>query len=121
MKDNPLADRVRSVLAGQDGISEKPMFGGICFMLNGNMLAGASTARGLLVRIGRDAYAAALASPHTRPMESRGRPYAGYVYVDAEGTQRDRDLKSWVDRALAHVATLPAKPAAPARKPARKA
>jgi TfoX/Sxy family transcriptional regulator of competence genes len=107
---NVLADRVRAALAGR-AFSEKPMFGGICFLVNGNMTVAASK-RGLLVRVGKDDSAAALRKPGTRPMIQRGRPLDGYLYVDDDGTRRDADLRAWVGRALAHVATLPAKMAA---------
>lgn len=103
-----LADRIRPMLAGEP-VTEQKMFGGICFMLNGNMMLGASAARGLLVRVGKDGYAAALKKPHTRPMEMRGRPMEGYLYVDDAGTKRDSDLKAWIDTAMAFAATLPAK------------
>ena len=106
---NPLADRVRAMLAGTRA-SEKAMFGGICFLVNGNMTVAASK-RGLLVRLGRDESAAALKLPATRPMIQRGKPLDGYLYVEEAGTRRDADLKWWIGVALAHVATLPRKPA----------
>ncbi len=104
--DSDLVARVRAMLADPD-LSERKMFGGICFMLNGNMVAG--TLRGeLLVRVGKEGNDDALARPHTHPMEM-GRPAPGFVMVTAEGTRRDRDLKAWLDIATAHVATLPPK------------
>ena len=113
-----LVERVRAI-AGKR-FTEQTMFGGICFMLNGNMALGASP-RGLLVRVGKDGHAAAMKRPGTRPMIQRGRPMEGYLYVDAEGTKRDGDLKGWIDTAIAHVATLPAKKKAkPATVRARK-
>jgi hypothetical protein len=84
------------------------MFGGICFMLNGNMLAGASK-RGLLLRVGKDAYGAAMKRPGTRPMEMRGRPMKGYLYVDPDKLG-DAALRDWLALALAFVKTLPKKP-----------
>ena len=126
MAGQALADRVRAILDGRKGVTERPMFGGICFMLNGNMMLGASSARGLLVRVGKDGHAAALARPHTRPMEMRGRPMAVYLYVDDAGTRREADLRTWVDAAMAFAVTLPpkagtapAKKASAARKPKR--
>ena len=107
MPPNPLADRVRTALSGAK-FAEKPMLGGICFLVNGNMTVAASP-RGLLVRLGKDDTAAALKKPGTRPMIQRGRPLDGYLYVDDEGTRRDAELKKWIGTALAHVATLPAK------------
>lgn len=113
--DPDLVSRIRAVLKGPV-ITEQRMFGGVCFMLNGNMAAG-TLRNELLVRVGKDGNDAALAKPHTHPMEM-GRPAPGYVMVTAEGTRRDTDLKSWLDTAMAHVATLPPKKKAPARKAA---
>jgi TfoX/Sxy family transcriptional regulator of competence genes len=120
MAKQDLADRVRIRLTGQP-FSEQKMFGGICFMLNGNMLVGASP-RGLMVRVGKDANDDALARPHTRPMEQSTRTMPGYVIVDNDGLARDEDLQSWLDTAIAFVSTLPPKEgkAAPKRRrPAR--
>lgn len=103
-----LADRIREILAGEP-VTEKRMFGGICFMLNGNMLLAASPARGLMVRVGKENYADAIALPGTRPMGMRGRAMEGYLYVDDANITRDRDLKAWVDRARAFTSTLPPK------------
>ena len=84
------------------------MFGGVCFMVNGNMVAG-TLSNGLLLRVGKDAAEAALQRANTRPMEQKGRPAAGYVIVSKEGTDRDEDLKGWLDLAVAYVSSLPAK------------
>ena len=107
MAKQDLADRVRIRLTGQP-FSEQKMFGGICFMLNGNMLVGASP-RGLMVRVGKEADKAALARPHTRPMQQSTRTMPGYVIVDNAGVTRDKDLQAWLDMAAAFVSTLPAK------------
>ena len=90
------------------------MFGGTCFMINGNMLIGTSK-RGLLVRVGKDAHAAAAARPHASTMEMGGRSMEGYVHVAPEGTASEAELGDWLDLALAFVETLP-----PKVKPARK-
>ena len=82
------------------------MFGGVCFMLNGNMLAGTFRDE-TLFRVGKDADAVALKRAHTRPMEQAGRRAVGYVLVSAEGTRRDRDLNDWLALAIAYVETLP--------------
>ena len=79
--DENLADRMRVVLAGTGAVREVRMFGGLCFMLNGNMVAGTSR-RGLLVRVGKDRHAEALARPGAKPMEMSGRPMEGYVFID---------------------------------------
>ena len=99
---------------GQRAFTEQKMFGGTCFMINGNMLIGTSK-RGLLVRVGKDAHAAAAARPHASTMEMGGRSMEGYVHVAPEGTASEAELGDWLDLALAFVETLP-----PKVKPARK-
>ena len=107
--EEALAAHVRATLAGTGTITEIRMFGGLGFMLNGNMVAAVSK-RGLLLRVGRDSYAAALGRLGARPMEMRGRPLQGYVRVDpAELTKAS--LKAWLREAAAFVATLPPKSA----------
>jgi TfoX/Sxy family transcriptional regulator of competence genes len=107
MADDPVADRLREALAGEP-VSEQRMFGGTCFMLGGNMLAGSHKSE-LLVRVGKEAHAAALARPHSRPMEMRGRVMEGFVFVAADGFARDDDLHAWLRLARAYVDTLPPK------------
>ena len=102
-----LAERVRTAFAAKS-FSEQPMFGGIAFMLNGNMTVSVSQ-RGLLARVGKDSYAAALKRKGARPMIMGGRTMSGYVFVDEDGTKTDRDLKGWLDAALKHISTLPPK------------
>jgi TfoX/Sxy family transcriptional regulator of competence genes len=106
--DDDLAGRVRAALSDTRAIHEIKMFGGIGFMLNGNLLAGASK-RGLLLRVGKDRQADALKRPGARPMEMRGRPMDGYVYVDPPALT-DGALKTWLQMALSFVGTLPRKP-----------
>ena len=84
------------------------MFGGIAFMVAGNMCCGL-TGEDLMLRLGEDGADAALEQPHTRPMDFTGRPMKGYVYVGPRGTAADDDLRSWVDRALGFATTLPPK------------
>jgi TfoX/Sxy family transcriptional regulator of competence genes len=91
------------------------MFGGIGFMLNGNLLAGASP-RGLLLRVGKERQAEALGRPGARPMVMRGRAMAGYVRVDPPALN-GRTVRAWLRLALPYVQTLPPKSAA--RKPRR--
>jgi TfoX/Sxy family transcriptional regulator of competence genes len=102
-----LAANVRAALAGIETVREVRMFGGIGFMLNGNMLVAASR-RGLLVRVGKERHHEALLRPGARPMEMRGRVMEGYVYVDPS-TLTDSALKAWIRLALAFVQTLPPK------------
>jgi len=104
--DLQLASAVRSALTGVKPVTEVKMFGGIGFMLNGNLLVGASK-RGLLLRVGKDRQSQVLAKPGTRPMKMRGRPMEGYVYVDPPiGPD---EVRGWVEIATAFVRTLPPK------------
>jgi hypothetical protein len=103
-----LAGRIRAILAGTGSLREVRMFGGLCFMLNGNMVAGTSK-RGLLVRVGRDQHARALARPDARTMEMSGRLMEGYVFVDPP-PRDEQALRDWLDLAVAFVNTLPPKP-----------
>jgi TfoX/Sxy family transcriptional regulator of competence genes len=106
--DETLAEALRAALTGEGRVSERKMFGGLAFMLDGNMVAGAYRDRGM-VRVGKANAAAALAHPHTRPMAMTGRPMPGLVEVDREAildpALRDRLLAL----ALAFVRTLPPK------------
>jgi len=113
--DLELAGAVRSALTGVKAISEVKMFGGIGFMLNGNLLVGASK-RGLLVRVGKERQSQALAQPGARQMEMRGRLMDGYVYVYPPIAPNT--VSGWVDLARAFVGTLPPKRKAK-RKPAK--
>jgi TfoX/Sxy family transcriptional regulator of competence genes len=107
MAQDFVADRLRAALASEP-VTEQRMFGGTCFMLGGNMLAG-SHKNELLVRVGKEARAAALARPHSRAMEMRGRIMEGFVSVAADGYARDEDLHAWLTLARAYVDTLPPK------------
>jgi TfoX/Sxy family transcriptional regulator of competence genes len=105
--DQDLAANVRAALARTGHIREVTMFGGIGFMLNGNLVAAASR-RGLLLRVGKDRQAEALAQSGARPMVMRGRTMEGYVYVDPPALSRQAVL-NWIQLAVAHVQTLPPK------------
>lgn len=106
--DEKLAGRIRAIFTGRKDASEKKMFGGIAFMLNGNMCCGVINDL-LMARVGADRYEAALSLPHTRPMDFTGKPMKGYVYVEPEGYRQDVDLKIWIDRCVDFVSTLPGK------------
>ena len=106
--DEELAERIRRALAGRQGVSEKKMFGGIAFMLRGNMCCGI-VGDELMVRVGPGRFQEALAEPHARPMDFTGRPMRGMVYVTPEGCRTDEALKRWVEQGLNFAATLPAK------------
>ena len=99
---DPMVPRLRAAL-GRHAFTERKMFGGTCFMIDGNLLIGPSK-RGLL-----DAHAVAAARPHARPMEMGGRSMEGYLHVAPEGTASEADLAFWLGLALAFVGTLPPK------------
>jgi TfoX/Sxy family transcriptional regulator of competence genes len=103
-----LAQRVRATLAEQDAVDEKKMFGGLAFMLHGNMCCGIIR-DDLMVRVGAEQYADALAQPHARELDFTGRPMRGMIVVDAAGLSSDADLEAWVRRGVAFVSGLPAK------------
>jgi len=105
--DEQLADRVRDILAADPGLSERKMFGGIAFMLDGNMCCGV-VGSDLMVRLGPDGADAALVRPHVRPMDFTGRPMTSMVFVAAEGL-RSAGLRKWVKQAAAYTRTLPPK------------
>ena len=106
--DETLAERVRGSLAGRSGIDERRMFGGLAFMLDGNMCC-CVTEHGLMDRVGRDGYDDALAKPHARVMDLTGRPMRGWVLVELEGLASDASLAQWVTQGAEFAATLPSK------------
>lgn len=114
-----LAQRVRDVFENDTRLSEKQMFGGLCFMLGGNMCCGI-VGDELMLRVGPDAYEATLALPHARPMDFTGRPLKGMVYVAPAGFKTARSLKGWVKRASDFAGSLPAKKKAASRTKAVK-
>jgi TfoX/Sxy family transcriptional regulator of competence genes len=107
--DNDLAHRIREQLAGEHGVTEKAMFGGLAFMLDGNMTVGISSGGELMVRVGPDASEKALARAHTRIFDMTGRPMKGWILVAAEGFATKRQLAAWLGRGLAFARTLPPK------------
>ena len=115
MDADDLAAAVRAALAGKGPIREVKMFGGIGFMLNGNLLTGASK-RSLLVRVGKDREDEALKRPGTRTMEMRGRKMDGYVYPPGLCASA---VQGWMELASAFVRTLPKKPASAKRAGAK--
>ena len=106
--DETMAYRLRAALAQQDGVTERKMFGGLAFMVNGHMCCGIGKGD-LMVRVGPDQYEEALAQPHAREMDFTGRPMKGYVYVDPPGIESDEELQYWVDLCVGFVLTLPPK------------
>lgn len=101
-----LAEKVRELLQENDGLSEKQMFGGLAFMLNGNMACGV-VGEELMVRVGPDNYQEALAERYTRPMDYTGRPLKGMVYVEEDAVAADLD--NWVSRGAEFAGSLPPK------------
>jgi len=102
-----IADRVLKMMVGWEGLTERKMFGGIAFMLNGNMCFGV-TNDDLMLRLGADGLEDALDQPHARPMDFTGRPMKGFVFVDA-GAVGDRVLRQWIQRGVTFAESLPAK------------
>jgi TfoX/Sxy family transcriptional regulator of competence genes len=107
--DEDLANRLRELLADEDAITEKKMFGGLAFLLHGNMSVSASRSGGLLVRIDPADTDRFLARPHVAMMEMRGRTMDGWLIVAPEGLKTKRELAAWVKRSVAFVKTLPPK------------
>jgi TfoX/Sxy family transcriptional regulator of competence genes len=106
--DEALADRVRDALAPRAEVSERKMFGGIAFMVGGNMAVGVLGDE-LMVRLDPADAEQALAEPDTRPMDFTGKPMKGMLFVDSAGTGTDADLGGWVDAGADHAASLPPK------------
>ncbi|MBA3305972.1 MAG: TfoX/Sxy family protein [Thermoleophilaceae bacterium] len=107
--DEDLADRIRELVAGESGVTEKRMFGGLAFLVAGRMSVAASGQGGLMVRIAPEDTDALLAKPHARPFEMRGREVRGWLRVDPEGVRTKRQLAPWVTRGVAYARSLPAK------------
>lgn len=101
-----LVEKVRGLLQENDGLTEKQMFGGLAFMLNGNMACGV-IGEELMVRVGPDNYQEALAERYTRPMDYTGRPLKGMVYVEEDAVAADLD--EWVGRGVEFAGSLPPK------------
>ena len=107
--DESLAARIRDTLARNRGVEEKKMFGGVGFLLHGNMLVGVWK-DSLIVRLGPDSsYDDALQEPHVREFDITGRPMKGWVLVEPEGVEEDDPLAEWIRRAEEFVGTLPGK------------
>ncbi len=105
--DERLAERVRDILGPDPALSERKMFGGLAFMLDGNMCCGIVADR-LMLRLGADLAESALERPHVEPMDFTGRPMTGMVYVVPEGL-RGKALRPWVELAAGFTRTLPPK------------
>lgn len=106
--DEELADRVRALFVGRTGVREQKMFGGLCFMLGGNMACGIHGDE-LIVRVGKENLEDALSRQHSRPFDMTGRPLRGFVYVAAGGLSTDEELAEWAGRGIAYATALPPK------------
>lgn len=107
--DDVLADRVRTLLAGVDDVSERAMFGGLGFMVRGNMALAASSTADFMVRVHPDDGEAWIDGEAVRPMEMQGRVTRGWLLVDTAALVEDEHLQEWVDRGVARALSLPAK------------
>ena len=106
--DTLFASRIRTLLGPLPNLVEKTMFGGVGFLLNGNMACGVHK-NDLIVRVGPENYAEALSHPHTKVFDMTGHPMAGWIMVEPPGCATESDLHAWVDQGLAFARSLPAK------------
>jgi TfoX/Sxy family transcriptional regulator of competence genes len=107
--DEALADRIRELLAGDPAVREQRMFGGLAFLIGGNMAVAASGQGGLMVRVDPEDTDALLAKPHVQPFEMRGRPMQGWLRVGVDGVRTRRQLEPWVKRGANYARSLPTK------------
>jgi len=103
-----LGERIRQRLARRKNVEEKKMFGGVGFLLNGNVLVGVWK-DSLIVRLGPDEGDEALKEPHVKEFDITGRPMKGWVLVEPQGVEDDDQMSAWIQRAVKFVKTLPAK------------
>jgi hypothetical protein len=116
--DRELANRIRTLIGDEPGLTEKTMFGGLAFLVNGNMSVAASSKGGLLLRVEPAQTMALAKKPHASPMEMRGRPMEGWLRVAEAGIKTDKGLAPWVELSVGFARSLPPKDKA---KPKRKA
>jgi TfoX N-terminal domain len=107
--DEELAGRIRELAGGESGLTEQRMFGGLAFLIGGNMAVAASGQGGLLVRVDPAASDALVAETNARPMEMRGREMRGWLRVDADDVPTKAELRRWVGLGTAYARSLPAK------------
>jgi TfoX/Sxy family transcriptional regulator of competence genes len=107
--DEDLANRIRELVLTEEGVSEQRMFGGLAFLINGNMAVAASRQGGLMLRVDPVETDALLRKPHARPFEMRGREMQGWLRVDGGGVRKKRQLEVWVARSVAYARSLPSK------------
>ena len=107
--DEELAARIRSLLGERPGLTEQKMFGGLAFLVHGNMAIAASGQGGILVRVDPEQSDELVATTSAEPMEMRGRQMAGWLRVDSADLADDAALAEWVERGTAYAASLPPK------------
>jgi TfoX/Sxy family transcriptional regulator of competence genes len=107
--DEDLANRIRELIAAEHGLTEQKMFGGLAFLINGNMSVAVSGQGGLLLRVEPEETDALAAKPHAAPFEMRGREMQGWLRVAAEGVKTKEQLQRWVSRGVGYARTLPPK------------
>ena len=107
--DEGLAERIRELLAGEPGVTEQRMFGGLAFLVGGNMAVAASGQGGLMVRVDPEDSERLVASTPARPMDMRGRPMRGWLRVDLDDVRTKRTLQRWVGLGTAYARSLPPK------------
>ena len=107
--DEDLANRIRELIASEDGLREQSMFGGLAFLINGNMSVAASGRGGLMLRVEPAMTDALLRKPHAEPFVMRGREMQGWLRVGEEGVRTKRQLEPWVRRGVAYARSLPPK------------
>ncbi|MDQ3821848.1 MAG: TfoX/Sxy family protein [Actinomycetota bacterium] len=107
--DEELAERIRQLVGGGPGVTEKKMFGGLAFLVGGNMAVAASGQGGILVRVDPEESDALVATTPARPMEMRGREMRGWLRVGAEDVRAEGELEKWVARGVAYARLLPGK------------
>ena len=107
--DQDLANRIRELLAGEKGVVEQTMFGGLAFLIGGNMAVAASGQGGLMVRCDPEETDKLVAKPHARRFEMRGREMDGWLRVDGDGVRTKRQLEPWVRLGVTYARSLPPK------------
>ena len=106
--DPGMAERIRNLLADQPGVTEKKMFGGVAFMVDGNMACGVANDE-MMLRVGVDGFDELVAQPGVRPFDMTGRPMKGWVLVSHDVIEEDDDLEAWMMRGVAFARSLPPK------------
>ncbi|MGV0676645.1 RNA methyltransferase [Mycolicibacterium fortuitum] len=107
--DPDLADRIRELTASESSLDEKRMFGGLAFLVNGNMAVAATREGGLMVRVSRDEGEKLMQRDHVEPMVMGGREMRGWLRIAAPGVKTKRQLQAWVGRGVDYAKRLPPK------------